>query len=250
MNFQKKVVIVTGAGNGIGKAIAVEYAKAGAYVVIADNDDKAANQTLDLIQLTQIGKGVFIKTDIRNYDEVTHLMKETFNQFGRIDILVNNAGVSRFKSMYELTLEDWDDVLNTNLRGTFLCAKAAAAYIRSNKAGGSIVNIASTRAFMSEKNSEAYAASKGGITALTHALSISLQDDQITVNAISPGWIETGDYADLRTIDHKQHPSNRVGTPEDIARACLFLTNPDNNFITGENLIVDGGMTRKMIYEH
>lgn len=116
--------------------------------------------------------------------------------------------------------------------------------------GGSIVNIASTRATMSEPDTEAYAATKGGIVALTHALSMSLQEEYITVNSISPGWIETEEYNSLRPVDHDQHPSKRVGTPSDIARACVFLTSAENNFINGENLVVDGGMTRKMIYEH
>ncbi|WP_096200679.1 SDR family oxidoreductase [Bacillus sp. FJAT-45350] len=171
------------------------------------------------------------------------------DKYGKIDILINNAGVSRFKNVYELTVDDWDDVLNSNLRGTFLCSKEAAKYMKKNKSGGSIVNISSTRATMSEKNSEAYAASKGGILSLTHALALSLSDNAIQVNAISPGWIETGDYNELSEIDHKQHPSQRVGKPEDIAPACLFLTNKQNNFITGENLVIDGGMTKKMIYK-
>lgn len=113
-----------------------------------------------------------------------------------------------------------------------------------------MVNIASTRASMSEKNSEAYAASKGGLLALTHAMAVSYAEENITVNCISPGWIHTGDYEKLRDIDHSQHLSGRVGKPEDIARACLFLTQPENNFINGENLVIDGGMTRKMIYEY
>ena len=102
---------------------------------------------------------------------------------------------------------------------------------------------------MSEPHTEAYTASKGGVLALTHGLAVSLGPDHIRVNSISPGWIETGDYSQLRKIDHEQHPSMRVGKPEDIAKACLFLTSDENDFITGENLVIDGGMTRKMIYE-
>jgi NAD(P)-dependent dehydrogenase (short-subunit alcohol dehydrogenase family) len=117
------------------------------------------------------------------------------------------------------------------------------------KGGGSIVNIASTRAFMSEPDSEAYADSKGGIIALTHALAASFAPHRIRVNCISPGWIETGNYGKLRDMDHKQHLSGRVGKPEDIAAACLYITADDNDFINGENIIIDGGMTRKMIYE-
>lgn len=121
--------------------------------------------------------------------------------------------------------------------------------MRDNEMGGAIINLASTRAIMSEPDSESYAATKGGIVALTHALAASFSKENITVNSISPGWIETGDYEALSDKDHKQHFSNRVGKPEDIGRACLYLTASENDFVTGVNLIVDGGMTRKMIYE-
>jgi len=115
--------------------------------------------------------------------------------------------------------------------------------------GGAIVNIASTRAFMSEPDSEAYAATKGGIVALTHALAASFSKDNIRVNCISPGWIKTGDYSQLKPSDHSQHFSGRVGKPEDVAEACIYFTKEGNDFINGANIIIDGGMTRKMIYE-
>lgn len=166
---------------------------------------------------------------------------------GQIDVVINNAGIGHWVSLYELTVEDWDRVLNTNVRGCFLLSREAGKVMRDGH-GGSIVNISSTRAHMSEPNSEAYAASKGGITALTHALAISMGPDDIRVNCISPGWIENGDYEALKPEDHKQHPAGRVGKPDDIARACMFLTSKDNSFITGAELVIDGGMTRKMIY--
>ncbi|MQL53995.1 SDR family oxidoreductase [Desulfofundulus thermobenzoicus] len=168
-------------------------------------------------------------------------------KYGTIHILINNAGITCRRSPYELTVDQWDEVINVNLRGAFLCAREAARVMR-RQGGGAIVNIASTRALMSEPGTEAYAAAKGGLIALTHALAISLGPDGIRVNAISPGWIETGDYGALRSVDHHQHPAGRVGRPEDIARACLFLTGPGSDFITGANLVIDGGMTRKMIY--
>jgi len=247
MDFSNKTVIITGAANGIGKGIALQYALKGANVVVADIDKEAGKKTVSIIK-EQGGNGIFVQTDVRNETDIVHLMKTAFQQYGHIDILINNAGKGLFKSPYDLTLEEWDDLLNTNLRSVFLCSREAAKYMRENKDGGSIVNIASTRAIMSEPNSEAYAASKGGIVALTHALAASLSKDKITVNCISPGWIETGDYSQLRPIDHEQHLSRRVGKPDDIARACLYLTDKENDFVTGINLIVDGGMTRKMIY--
>lgn len=151
-------------------------------------------------------------------------------------------------SPYDLPVEEWDTVINTNLRCTFLCSREEARIMKEH-GGGSIVNIASTRAIMSEPDSEAYAASKGGIVALTHTLAASFAGEHIRVNCISPGWIETGDYGKLRDQDHEEHFSGRVGKPEDIARACLYLTSPGNEFINGANIIIDGGMTRKMIYE-
>lgn len=247
MSFENKVVIVTGASNGIGKGIASRYVKEGAKVVLADIDEREGEQ-LEKELSEENGRVLFIKTDVRKEADVVNLMVQTIQHFGTIDILINNAGVTSFKSPYEITIEEWDDVINTNLRSVFLCSREVAKVMRED--GGTIVNIASTRAGMSEPNSEAYAASKGGIVSITHALARSFADDEITVNSISPGWIQTEDYEDLRDIDHNQHLSKRVGKPEDIARACLYLTDEQNDFITGENLTIDGGMTKKMLYEH
>lgn len=245
--FKDKVVIVTGASNGIGSAIATAYIQEGAYVVLADIDESQGNQLLE--QLDAKEKALFIKTDVRYEAEIIHLVRTTKDTFGKIDILINNVGKGIFKSFYELSIEEWDDVLNTNLRSVFLCSREVAKIMRDQKNGGSIINMSSSRAYMSEPNTESYSASKGGIMAITHALANSLAEAHINVNSISPGWIETKDYNNLREIDHEQHLSKRVGKPEDIARACLFLTNPQNDFITGTNLMVDGGMTVKMIYE-
>ncbi|RXT06355.1 SDR family NAD(P)-dependent oxidoreductase [Ammoniphilus sp. CFH 90114] len=247
MTFQDHVVMVTGAGRGIGKAIAIAYAEQGAKVIIADKSLEEANQTANQIQQTG-GECLVVALDIRNIDKLEEGVQQITDKYEKITILINNAGVSFWKSPYELTMEEWDDVMNTNLRGTFFLSREVAKVMKQN-GGGSIVNISSTRAIMSEPHSEAYAASKGGILALTHALAVSLGRDRIQVNAISPGWIETGDYEALQERDHQQHPANRVGKPSDIARACLYLTNPLNDFISGTNLIIDGGMTRKMIYE-
>lgn len=241
--FTNKTVVVTGAAQGIGKGIATAYAKAGANVVIADINELGVQLAGEL--LMDGYSALFIKTDVRDEQNVRQTMEQVAARFGSLDILINNAGKSPFTSLFELSIEEWDDVLNTNLRSVFLCSREAAK--RMN--GGSIVNIASTRAFMSEPNAEAYAASKGGIIALTHALAASLSPHHITVNSISPGWIETGDYGALRAIDHAQHLSGRVGTPDDIARACLYLTQEGNTFVTGTNITVDGGMTKKMMYE-
>lgn len=231
--FREKVVIVTGAAQGIGRAIADAYSREGAIVIAADIN-KSAGEAID-----------FIQTDVRQEAEIQSLMAQVAERYGKIDILINNAGKFVVTPPVELEAAVWDDVINTNLRSVFLCSREAAKYMQR----GSIVSLASTRAFQSEPYTEAYAASKGGIVALTHAFARSFAEKNITVNCISPGWIETGDYEKLRNIDHTQHLSNRVGKPEDIARACLYLTHPENNFITGTNLTIDGGMTKKMIYE-
>lgn len=246
MKFNGKVVIVTGANRGIGCAIALVYIEKGAKVVLADIDqdiDKELEKTITAAERT----ATYIRTDVSKPNDIIELIRKTVEVYGTINILINNAGISRRKSPYEITIEEWDQVINTNLRSVFLCSREAAKVMRVN-GGGSIINISSTRAFMSEENSEAYAASKGGIIALTHALASSFSSDNIQVNSISPGWIETGDYSQLREIDHMQHLSGRVGKPEDIARACLYLTSEGNNFINGTNITIDGGMTRKMIY--
>ncbi|MBT2755028.1 glucose 1-dehydrogenase [Mesobacillus foraminis] len=248
MDFTNKTVIVTGAANGIGKGVARLYADKGATVILADLDEESGKKAASAIE-EEGGKAAFVLTDVRKEPDIVLLMKTAYDKYGHIDILINNAGKGLFKSPYEVTIEEWDDIIHTNLRSVFLGSREAAKYMRRNKEGGSIVNIASTRAIMSEPNSEGYAATKGGIVAVTHALAASLSDDRITVNAISPGWIETGDYSNLRSADHEQHLSKRVGKPEDIARACLYLTSKENDFVTGINLVIDGGMTRKMIYE-
>ena len=242
--YTDKIAVITGAANGIGEAIATGFASEGATVVLADIDTAKA-EMLEQQLITDGVKAKFIPTDVAVPTSVEALFEITQSYFGRVDVLINNAGISEWKSPFELTLETWDKIINTNLRGVFLCSREAAKLMPE---GSAIVNIASTRAIMSEPNSEAYAASKGGIVALTHAMAASFSHRRIQVNCISPGWIEVNSYDNLRKDDHEQHFSRRVGTPDDIARACLFLADPTNNFISGENLIIDGGMTRKMIY--
>jgi NAD(P)-dependent dehydrogenase (short-subunit alcohol dehydrogenase family) len=242
-----RAVLVTGAANGIGRAIATAYARKAHAVGMVDIDDE--NGLALEQQLRKSGGNVrFFKGDVSDPEAVNRLIPAFMEAFGRIDVLINNAGLSRFTPPDELSVAGWDEVLNTNLRAAFLLTQAAARHMSAD--GGAVINIASTRALMSEPNSEAYAASKGGLLALTHAMAASYAKTRIRVNSISPGWIHTGDYEKLRDIDHAQHLSRRVGKPEDVARACLFLSAPEQDFITGENLVIDGGMTRKMMYEH
>ncbi len=245
------VVIVTGGGQGIGKATAAHLLNAGMAVVLAEIDVEAGEEAV--AELHPLGQLHFLPTDVADEAQVLHLVQTTWERFGRIDGLVNNAAVGANRPLSELTLAEWNRVLAVNLTGALLCAKYAAPHLRRRQ--GSIVNIASTRAFMSEAHTEAYAASKGGLLSLTHALAVSL-GPEVRVNSISPGWIETSAWKKtalrhepaLSEQDHRQHPVGRVGTPHDIAALIRFLLSPESGFITGANFTVDGGMTKKMIY--
>ncbi|WYQ41129.1 SDR family oxidoreductase [Bacillus sp. FSL W7-1321] len=241
--MEEKRVVVTGGASGIGKAIALAFAQKGALVFILDKEEALFQKWSEKAENI-----VFIQTDVKEERDIKAAFATIASQSGPVDILINNAGVSTFTPLFELSVEEWDNVLNTNLRSVFLASKEAALHMQPTGKPASIINISSTRARMSESNSEAYAASKGGVEALTHALALSLAEKNIAVNAIAPGWIHTTNDA-LREIDHEQHPSKRVGTPEDIANACLFLADERNRFINGETIVIDGGMTRKMMYE-
>ncbi|THF79500.1 SDR family NAD(P)-dependent oxidoreductase [Cohnella fermenti] len=246
--FEGKTVVLTGAAGGIGRDLARAYAGRGAAVLLTDLSGEAGEALAR--ELNEAGGSAsFFPADLAQPEAAGLIMEAAVRTFGRIDILINNAGFGIWKPPLELSVDEWDAVLNVNLRGTFLCSREAAKVMKRQAQGGAIVNIASTRAAQSEPNSEAYAASKGGIVAITHALALSLGADRIRVNAISPGWIDNGKFGELRPEDHAQHPAGRVGRTADIARACFYLTDPDNDFVTGINLTVDGGMTRKMIYE-
>lgn len=240
-----KRAFVTGGANGIGKAIVETFHKAGFKVAFCDIDEMAGQQT------AQKTGALFYQVDISDKSALENCMIELFDKWGDIDIIVNNAGVSHFASITETSVEDFDKILSINLRPVFITSRLLAKHRKpqaSPPVYGRIINICSTRYLMSEPGSEGYAASKGGIYSLTHALALSLAEFHITVNSISPGWIQTYNYDRLRPEDHNQHPSGRVGKPEDIARMCLFLCQEDNDFINGENITMDGGMTKKMIY--
>ncbi len=203
MNYADKTVIVTGAGHGIGRAIAGAYAAEGANVIIAELNAALGQEAAEEI-MQRGGAAEFVACDVSIEEQIVALVAHTAREYGTIDILINNAGIANAhtKTLYELSADEWDKVLNTNARSVFLATREAAKIMRKNAAGGAVVNLSSTRSLMSEPNTEAYAASKGAISALTHAMAVTLGEDGITVNCISPGWIETGDYAQLREIEH------------------------------------------------
>jgi NAD(P)-dependent dehydrogenase (short-subunit alcohol dehydrogenase family) len=196
-----------------------------------------------------------LRGDVSKPAHVKRWMAETVKRLGVPDVLVNNAGIMIRKDVLKLTPAEFEKVIAVNLTGTFLCAQAAAKAMAKRGHGGAIINLASTRAFMSEPDTEGYTASKGGIAALTHGLAISLAPYRIRVNAIAPGWIEVSDWKKASKAkaphhsraDKEQHPVGRVGVPEDIAQACEYLAEKAG-FVTGQTIIIDGGMRVKMIY--
>lgn len=254
--MKDKVVIVTGGGQGIGRVICRDFALESAFVVIADIDEEAGKETLSILKDNADSDGLFVRCDVAEEEDVKHLFKIIQEKFERLDVLVNNAGIGSGGSIFTRKIEEWDRVIAVNLRGTYMCSRYAAEIMKKD-AKGVILNICSTRAFMSEPDTEPYSASKGGILALTHSLAVSLGRYGIRVNSISPGWIEVSQHKKnelakipvLSEEDHKQHPAGRVGKAEDISSVCIFLSSDDAGFITGSNLSVDGGMTVKMIYD-
>jgi NAD(P)-dependent dehydrogenase (short-subunit alcohol dehydrogenase family) len=229
-----KTILITGGAQGIGRGCVDHFLKLGWNVTAVDIQEIESGDRLETV-----------RGDTSLEATAKQAVAKTVDHFGRLDALINNAGVgtSRKFNVEELPLEEWSRVLGINLTGYFLMAKHAAPFLR--KAKGSIVNISSTRALMSERDTEAYAASKGGVVALTHALAVSLGPD-VRVNCISPGWIETHKDAKHSDADRLQHPAGRVGVPQDIAELADYLISA--GFVTGQNFVADGGMTKKMIY--
>lgn len=246
VKYPPRRVFVTGGASGIGRAIVSAFANAGCRVAFCDIDSKTGAAT------AQATGSQFYPVDVTDAHALESCMDRILAAWGDIDVIVNNVGVGNFAPLTETTIKDFDRTIATNLRPAFITSRRLALHRSTIKENpntfGRIINICSTRQRMSEAGTEAYAASKGGIEALTHALMMSLSPLHITVNSISPGWIENHNYDTLTEVDHLQHPSQRVGKPDDIARVCLFIAHPDNDFINGENIIIDGGMTRKMIY--
>jgi len=243
MASAKPVALVTGGANGIGRAIARHLIAAGWRLGIVDLPGSGLRRSFS----PRARNVMLIEGDVREQETAARAVAALVDRFGRLDGLVSNAGIMIREPLRRLALVKWHRVIDTNLTATFLFARAAEKALRKTR--GAIVTIASTRARMSEPHTESYAASKGGLVALTHALAISL-GPEIRVNCVSPGWIETKNYATLRRKDHAQHPAGRVGKPNDIAEIVAWLLDQEHSgFVTGADFIVDGGITRKMLYE-
>lgn len=244
MQLKNKVAIITGAKQGIGLGIALAFAKEGCNIVISDLQQAECEKAAKKIQKFGV-KTLAIACDVSKKNDVDNLVNETTKKFGKLDILVNNAGIFPFVSFSEMTEEDWDKVLDTNLKSIFLCSQAA---IKKMKAGGKIVNISSIASLVGFEGLVHYCASKAGVNGMIRALALELAGKKINVNAVAPGVIETPGAAKGMTDDVKKGtigtiPWKRMGTPDDIAQATVFLASDKSNYITGQVLVVDGGWT-------
>ena len=225
--FQDKVAVITGGAQGIGKCIAEEFLKNGASVCIINKQPNS-----------------YFVGDLAEEETLIRFVEKVIAEYGRVDYLINNA-LPLMKGISECSYEEFNYALRVGVTAPFYLTKLFLPYFSP---GGAIVNISSSRDRMSQPQTESYTAAKGGISALTHALAVSL-GGKVRVNSISPGWIDTA-YTEYTGADAAQHPAGRVGNPLDIANMVLYLCSDKAGFITGENICIDGGMTRQMIYHN
>ena len=246
--YRDKVCIVTGGANGIGRCLVEVFANAGCRVAFIDLDQKAGSRLL--ARLPRPDEHYFCCGDVGSEAVLTEFAGQVIERFGQVHFIMNNACFSNGGILSGCSYEQFNQVLKVGVVAPYYLRYLLREHLAK---GASIVNIASTRAFQSQPDTESYSAAKGGIVALTHALAISLSG-KARVNSISPGWIETAAFHDERPVpqwegpDASQHPSGRVGVPYDIAHLALFLCSQQADFITGQNINVDGGMSKLMIY--
>jgi 3-oxoacyl-[acyl-carrier protein] reductase len=242
--LEQRIAIVTGAGQGIGRAIALGLAREGAGVAIADVNEESANTVRKEIDAAG-GKAFAIGADVANEDSVEAMVKETVQEFRRVDILVNNAGVFPTSSVEEMSEADWDRVIGTNLIGAFLCARAVVPKFLK-QGSGRIISLTSGRAFQGAKNGAHYAASKAGIIGFSKSLALELAPHGITVNVICPGITDTAQPRGHQTEEQmyaqaQRIPLGRIGQPEDLVGPAIFLASDAAAFITGQTMLVNGG---------
>jgi NAD(P)-dependent dehydrogenase (short-subunit alcohol dehydrogenase family) len=250
--FSGKVVLVTGGGSGLGSGIARRFAQAGASVAVNYNrSEDAASKTVDAVK-SQGGQAAAIQADVTDPAQVKLLIARTVGEFGKLDVLVNNAGTYPVSPLLELEPDEWDQVLNANLRSTFLCTQAAARQMIAQRESGAVVNIASIEGINPAPGHSHYNAAKGGVIMATRSMANELGEQGIRVNAVSPGliWREgiEQDWPEGVSRYRQAAPLGRLGYPAEVADACLFLASPAARWITGINLIVDGGVMTNQIY--
>jgi len=245
MILEGKVALVTGASRGIGRAIALELAQAGAHVAINySGNEEAAQQTAEEVQ--KFGrKAIVLRANVGESEAVNEMVKTVIDEFGQLDILVNNAGITRDNLLMRMKEEEWDDVININLKGVFNCTKAVTRQMMKQRSGR-IINISSVVGALGNAGQANYVAAKSGVIGLTKSTARELASRGITVNAVAPGFIDTDMTAalpeDIKESLMKQIPLARLGAPEDIAKVVSFLASPAGAYMTGQTLHVDGGM--------
>ena len=242
-NLNNKIAIVTGASQGIGKIIAFELAKSGAHVACISRNKKAIESIVEEITING-GKASSFPCDISDSDTLSEIITEIIKENSRIDILVNNAGITKDSLLMRMSIEQWDDVINTNLKGAFHCTKAVVRYMMKNKFGR-IINITSIVGLTGNAGQANYAASKAGLIGMTKSIAKEVASRGITANCIAPGWIETS-MTDKLSGEVKNEflshiPVGRIGSPDDIANAVIFLASDEAGYITGQTITVDGG---------
>lgn len=244
MRFQDQVVIVTGGGGGIGRTIALLFAGEGARLVIGDLNVAGGEETVEMIRQKD-GQAIFVEANVTRLEDAEKMVARAMETWGRVDVLVNNAGVTRDGLVLRMSEADWDLVLGINLKGAFLCTKAAIKVMLKQKSGA-IVNIASVVGRMGQAGQANYAASKGGLIALTKSVAKEVASRNIRVNAVAPGFIETQMThvlsEEVKNAWLERIPLNRAGTMEDVARVVAFLTSDDASYLTGQTIGIDGGM--------
>lgn len=249
LRLENKVAIVTGGASGIGREIAIKFSEEGAKVVIADlREEPLAEEkpTLEVIKENG-GEAIFVNTDVSSEEDVDKMFINTIEEFGDVDILVNNAGIYSSRKLHELDKEGWEKTMQVNLTGVFNCSKKVIDYFMNEEKSGKIINISSIAGLVGYAESPAYCASKGAVTNLTRELALDYAPHRINVNAICPGVIKTSMTEEFREDPERKSfleentPYPRLGTPEDIANAALFLASSESDFVNGENLVVDGG---------
>lgn len=249
MKLSGQVAIVTGGGSGQGRATSLLFAQEGAKLVVADMNLSDAEETARLINQNEGGQATAVKTDVTQASDAQSMVDTALTKYGRVDILINNAGMTLFKGIDDTTEEDWDRIVDTNLKGVFLCCKAAIPAMRKSS-GGSIVNIASVAGLMGMPQHFAYCAAKAGVIHFTKSLALDHGPENIRINCICPGGVLTpmlGEVIDITNaaqVDRvaKQHALGRIADPEEIGRVSLFLCSSDASFMTGAAVTVDGGI--------
>lgn len=241
MDFKDKVIVITGGANGIGRCMVSTFAEKGARIAFIDKDEERGNALSSILDEGHM----FYAGDLAKESVLTNFAEAVAAKYKKVDALINNACFSNGGILSGCSFEDFNTVLKVGVTAPYMLTKLFLPYFSTSAA---VVNIASSRAFMSQQDTESYTAAKGGIVALTHALAVSLAG-KVRVNCISPGWIDNSGTS-FSPEDHAQHPAGRIGRPEDITAAVEFLISDAASFITGENLMVDGGMTKLMIYHN